>query len=145
MNNMLKNLVIWLVIGLVLMTVFNQFNTRQQTQAVMDYSQFIEEVKSGRITEVQIEGRNLKARTQEGKVVNSYSPGDLWMVTDLLEVRRQDQGQAGRGAFAPHEHLRLLVPDAAADRRVDLLHAPDAGRRTRRRVLVRQVAGAHAR
>ena len=32
---MLKNLVIWLVIGLVLMTVFNQFNTRQQTQAVM--------------------------------------------------------------------------------------------------------------
>ncbi len=85
MNNMLKNLVIWLVIGLVLMTVFNQFNTRQQTQAVMDYSQFIEEVKSGRITEVQIEGRNLKARTQEGKVVQSYSPGDLWMVTDLLK------------------------------------------------------------
>ena len=37
----------------------------------MDYSQFIEEVKSGRITEVQIEGRNLKARTQEGKVVQS--------------------------------------------------------------------------
>jgi cell division protease FtsH len=85
LNNMLKNLVIWLVIGLVLMTVFNQFNTRQQTQAVMDYSQFIEEVKSGRITEVQIEGRNLKARTQEGKVVQSYSPGDLWMVTDLLK------------------------------------------------------------
>jgi cell division protease FtsH len=69
----------------VLMTVFNPYNTRQQTQAVMDYSQFIEEVKSGRITEVQIEGRNLKARTQEGKVVQSYSPGDLWMVTDLLK------------------------------------------------------------
>jgi len=85
LNNMLKNLVIWLVIGLVLMTVFNQFNTRQQTQAVMDYSQFIEEVKQGRITEVQIEGRNLKARTQEGKVVTSYSPGDLWLVTDLLK------------------------------------------------------------
>src|SRR6186713_2454735 len=82
---MLKNLVIWLVIGLVLMTVFNQFNTRQQTQAVMDYSQFIEEVKQGRITEVQIEGRNLKARTQEGKVVTSYSPGDLWLVTYLLK------------------------------------------------------------
>src|SRR6186997_586068 len=82
---MLKNLVIWLVIGLVLMTVFNQFNTRQQTQAVMDYSQFIEEVKQGRITVGQIEGRNLKARTQEGKVVTSYSPGDLWLVTNLLK------------------------------------------------------------
>ena len=59
MNNLIKNLVIWLVIGLVLMTVFNQFNTRQTTQAPMDYSQFYEEVKAGRIAEVVIEGRNL--------------------------------------------------------------------------------------
>ena len=57
MNNLFKNLVIWLVIGLVLMTVFNQFNTRQVTQAPMEYSQFIEEVKSGRIAKVLIEGR----------------------------------------------------------------------------------------
>ncbi len=49
MNNMLKNLVIWLVIGLVLMTVFNQFNTRQAAVAPMEYSQFLEEVKAGRI------------------------------------------------------------------------------------------------
>src|SRR5947199_288039 len=42
---MLKNLVIWLVIGLVLMTVFNQFNNRQATQAPMEYSQFLEEAK----------------------------------------------------------------------------------------------------
>ena len=52
---------IWLVIALVLMTVFNQFSTRQQTQTAMDYSQFIEEVKAGRIAEVTIEGRDLKA------------------------------------------------------------------------------------
>lgn len=45
MNNMFKNLAVWLVIGLVLMTVFNQFNTRQVAQASMEYSQFIEEVK----------------------------------------------------------------------------------------------------
>ena len=57
MNNMFKNLVIWLVIGLVLMTVFNQFNTRQPAQAPMEYSQFLDEVKAGRITKVTIEGR----------------------------------------------------------------------------------------
>ena len=67
MNNLFKNLVIWLVIGLVLMTVFNQFNTRQQTQSLMDYSQFMEEVKAGRIAEVVIEGRDLKAKTTDGK------------------------------------------------------------------------------
>jgi cell division protease FtsH len=85
MNNMFKNLVIWLVIGMVLMTVFNQFNTRQSTQAAMDYSQFYEEVKSGRIAEVVIEGRNLKAKTTEGKAITTYSPGDIWLISDLLK------------------------------------------------------------
>ena len=85
MNNMLKNLVIWLVIGLVLMTVFNQFNTRQVTQAPMEYSQFLDEVKAGRIAKVTIEGRQLKATTAEGKRVTSYSPGDIWLVSDLLK------------------------------------------------------------
>jgi len=85
LNNLFKNLVIWLVIGLVLMTVFNQFNTRQTTQAPMDYSQFYEEVKAGRIAEVVIEGRNLKAKTTDGKTVTSYSPGDIWLVSDLLK------------------------------------------------------------
>src|SRR5690348_8720171 len=82
---MLKNLVIWLVIGLVLMTVFNQFNNRQSAQAPMEYSQFIEEVKSGRIAKVLIEGRVLKATTTDGKRVTSYSPGDIWLVSDLLK------------------------------------------------------------
>ena len=41
---MFKNLAVWLVIGLVLMTVFNQFNSRQTPQASMEYSQFMEEV-----------------------------------------------------------------------------------------------------
>src|SRR6266700_2088548 len=78
-------MVIWLVIGLVLMTVFNQFNTRQVTQAPMEYSQFIEEVKAGRIAKVLIEGRVLKATTNDGKRVTSYSPGDIWLVSDLLK------------------------------------------------------------
>src|SRR3989475_1691782 len=82
---MLKNLVIWLVIGLVLMTVFNQFNTRQAAQAPMEYSQFLEEVKAGRIAKVTIEGRQLKATTADGKRVTSYSPGDIWLVSDLLK------------------------------------------------------------
>jgi len=85
LNNLFKNLVIWLVIGLVLMTVFNQFNTRQTAQAPMDYSQFYEEVKAGRIAEVVIEGRSLKAKTTEGKTVTSYSPGDIWLISDLLK------------------------------------------------------------
>ena len=85
MNNMLKNLAIWLVIGLVLMTIFNQFNNRQAAQNSIDYSQFIEEVKQGHISKVVIEGRVLKATTPEGKKLTSYAPPDLWLVSDLLK------------------------------------------------------------
>ena len=85
MDNTFKNLAIWLVIGLVLMTVFNQFNTRQIAQASIEYSEFIEEVKQGRISKVVIEGRTLKATTTEGKRITSYAPPDLWLVSDLLK------------------------------------------------------------
>jgi cell division protease FtsH len=82
---MFKNLAVWLVIGLVLMTVFNQFNTRQVTQASMEYSQFMEEVGKGSISKVVIEGRVLKATTSDGRKLTSYAPPDLWMVSDLLK------------------------------------------------------------
>jgi len=82
---MFKNLAVWLVIGLVLMTVFNQFNNRQVATGAVEYSQFIEEVKAGRISKVVMEGRTLKATTSEGKRITSYAPPDLWLVSDLLK------------------------------------------------------------
>src|SRR5213079_3257557 len=105
----------WLVIGLVLMTVFNQFNTRQQTQAVMDYSQFMEEVKAGRIAEVMIEGRDLKAKTTDGKPVNSYSPGDIWLVSDLLKygvkikAKREEEPSLLMNIFVSWFPMLLLI------------------------------------
>jgi cell division protease FtsH len=82
---MFKNLAVWVVIGLVLMTVFNQFNTRQAAPGAMEYSQFLEEVKQGRISKVVMEGRTLKATTNDGKRITSYAPPDLWLVSDLLK------------------------------------------------------------
>ena len=102
MNNMMKNMVIWLVIGLVLMTVFNQFNTRQAARSPMEYSQFLEEVKAGRIAKVTIEGRQLKATTIDGKSVTSYSPGDIWLVSDLLKYNVKVEAK-------PEEEPSLLM------------------------------------
>ena len=85
MNNLVKNVAIWLVIALVLMTVFNQFSTRQTAQKAIEYSQFIEEVKQGRIAKVTIEGRVLKGVKQTGERFTTYSPSDPWLVSDLLK------------------------------------------------------------
>ncbi len=84
---MFKSIAIWLVVAVVLMTVFNQFNNRQQpaSPSQLDYSQFLEEVKQGHITKVTIEGRTLKATTADGNRITSYAPSDLWMVSDLLK------------------------------------------------------------
>ena len=99
MNNLFKNLAIWLVIGVVLMTVFNQFGTRQVAQNTLEYSQFLDEVKAGRIAKVVIQGRTLEATTTEGKKIISYAPADLWMVSDLLKnnvkvVAKPDEEQS---------------------------------------------------
>ena len=87
MNNLFKSIGIWLVVALVLMTVFNQFNTHQASgaQAQMDYSQFLEEVRQGHVAKVTIEGRTLKALTNDGKQISSYAPQDLWLVSDLIK------------------------------------------------------------
>ena len=99
MNNLFKNLAIWLVIGVVLMSVFNQFGTRQVAQNTLEYSQFLDEVKAGRIAKVVIQGRTLEATTTEGRKIISYAPADLWMVSDLLKnnvkvVAKPDEEQS---------------------------------------------------
>jgi cell division protease FtsH len=51
----------------------------------MEYSQFIEEVKQGRIAKVTIEGRVLKGVKTTGERFTTYSPSDPWLVSDLLK------------------------------------------------------------
>ncbi|GAB5604638.1 ATP-dependent zinc metalloprotease FtsH [Sideroxyarcus sp. TK5] len=87
MNNLFKSIGIWMVVAMVLMTVFNQFNARQMQSAhvQLDYSQFLEAVRAGQIEKVTIEGRTLKAVTPEGKRITSFAPSDIWLVSDLLK------------------------------------------------------------
>ncbi len=87
MNNLFKNLAIWMVIGIVLMTVFNQFNSRQAAQNAMDYSQFIEEVNAGRVAEVVMQGRTLSVSMNDSKKVTVQAPMDFGLVGDLLKNR----------------------------------------------------------
>ncbi len=115
MNNMFKNLAIWMVIGLVLMTVFNQFNNRQVATGSVEYSQFIDEVKQGRIAKVVMEGRTLKATTTEGKRITSYAPPDLWLVSDLLksgvkiEARPEEEPSFLMNIFVSWFPMLLLI------------------------------------
>jgi len=84
-NNIAKSIAIWLAVALVLMMVFNQFGASNKADSQMVYSQFMQEVKDGRIAKVQIDGRVVHGKTQDGKEFSTYAPNDLWMVNDLLK------------------------------------------------------------
>ena len=85
MNNTIKNIAIWVIVAIILMTVFNQFSNKNGSENQIVYSQFINEVKQGRVARVTIEGRVLHGENTDGKKFNSYAPYDPGMMGDLLK------------------------------------------------------------
>ena len=85
MNNNLKSIAIWLAIGLFMMTIFNQFSGTTRFENKLVYSQFMDQVKSGNISKVEIDGHNLTGITSDGKKFSTYAPTDPWLVSDLLK------------------------------------------------------------
>jgi cell division protease FtsH len=87
-NNTVRTIMVWLVIGIVLTMVFMQVGNRQTSANVLDYSTFMEESRQGRIAKVKMDGnRTIKATSKDGKTYTVYTPGimDPWMVSDLLK------------------------------------------------------------
>ncbi len=85
MNDLAKNLILWVIIAVVLMSVFNNFGPRTATPQALPYSQFISEIKSGRVQRVIIDGRSIQGVYSSGEKFNTYSPGDDGLVGDLLK------------------------------------------------------------
>ncbi len=85
MNNTGKNIAIWVIIVLVTGSLFMQLMGKGKTETNMPYSQLMQEAKEGRIASVEVDGHVIHGVTQDKKEFNTYSPGDLWMVNDLLK------------------------------------------------------------
>ena len=85
MNNVARNIIVWLVIALLMMAVFNQFGDRRAAQSQVEYSQFIDEVKAGRVAKVTIEGQVIRGMRTDQTPFTTYAPSDPWMVSDLLK------------------------------------------------------------
>lgn len=81
---MVKNLILWAVIAVVLMSVFNNFTPRTGHSAAISYSDFIAEVKSGRVRSVEMEGNTIRGTTISNERFTTYAPNDPKLVDDLL-------------------------------------------------------------
>ena len=80
---MYKNILLWLVLGSVIASLFGQFKIEDNKNQI-SYSQFIESVNQGNVTSVKIAGSQITGENSLGQEFETYSPGDLGMMGDLL-------------------------------------------------------------
>jgi len=85
LNDLAKNLLLWIVIAIVLMSVFNNFGPKTAAQQQLNYSDFIAEVQQGQVQRVEIEGHSVKGVRADGsQFITQTPPDDPKMVDDLL-------------------------------------------------------------
>ena len=84
MSDIGKNLLLWLVIAAVLLTVFNNFNLSPKAQ-VVPYSDFVKAVNQNQINEVRIQGDKINAINKAGEEITvNWLQNDQKLMDDLL-------------------------------------------------------------
>jgi cell division protease FtsH len=86
-NNFTKNLALWVIIGLLLIALFNLFQnpSGRGPQANLAFSDFIAEVDSGRVRDVTIQGNTISGHFSDGRSFSTYAPEDPELVSRLTE------------------------------------------------------------
>jgi cell division protease FtsH len=100
-NQWFSKIAVWLVIALVLFTVFKQLDKSRPVESIT-YTQFMEDARAGKVKRVEVQGRNLKVSPTEGQGYTIATPGDLWMVGDLMKYGVQVSAK-------PEEEPSLLM------------------------------------
>ncbi len=91
MNNRLspfyKNIALWLLISLVMIFLFNYFNTAEQarSKASLSYTQFLELVRANKVKSVVLQGEEITGEQKDGGAFKSFAPGD----PDLVKLLQQ--------------------------------------------------------
>ena len=87
MNQISRNLMLWAIIVLAMVMLFNMFQQPQGITQRVPYSDFLSQVDNGQLMSVTIQGHTLTGRTSDGKMVQSYAPQDLNLVNRLIEKK----------------------------------------------------------
>src|SRR6476619_6733634 len=86
MNDLAKNLMLWVVVAVVLMVVFQSFSPKTAGADALTYDQFVHEVQGDRISKVNIaeDRTTISGERKDGTKFTTYSPSDKDLVSDLL-------------------------------------------------------------
>ncbi len=86
MNDMAKNLILWLIIAAVLVTVMNNFSSPNEPQT-LNYSDFIQQVKDGKVERVTVDGAVITGKRNDGDGFKTIRPNipDNGLIGDLVD------------------------------------------------------------
>jgi len=82
-NQIQKNIALWIVISLVFVFLFQMFNQPHSKNEEIVYSDFIAYLDKGQVTDVTIQGENIEGRLSDGKTFKLYAPQDPNLVSFL--------------------------------------------------------------
>jgi len=87
MNQVYKNLALWIVIGLLLVALFNLFQTSSSRgpQATLAFSDFLNDVNRGQVADVTIQGNGITGHFTDGRAFSTYAPTDPGLVGRLID------------------------------------------------------------
>ena len=85
MKNITKNIVLWIIVGLLLVALFNLFQgtTSNKSSAEISFSDFILATDSGNVSEVNIRGNKIAGYFEDGRPFSTYSPNYTNLVDKL--------------------------------------------------------------
>ncbi len=99
-----RNLALWVIIALLVVALFNLFQgpTMREGGSQVAYSDFLNDVQNGQVTDVAIQGHTIKGHYRDGRGFSTYAPSDPGLVGRLTErgVRVQ--------ALPPEENSTLV-------------------------------------
>jgi len=127
-NQLQKNIALWIVISLIFVFLFQMFNQPQTKKEEIVYSDFIAYLNKGQVTDVTIQGENIEGRLSDGKTFKLYAPQDPHSGFCTAEKRGENCSQTRRGVFLVYDHYYIMAPDIVACWCLDLFHEADAGR-----------------
>jgi cell division protease FtsH len=99
LNDLAKNIILWIVIAIVLLTVFQSFGTSSRQSEPLDYSTFLKAVDDSQISEVVFEGETIKGRLISGERFVTYSPetDNTALIGELKKNNVQIKAMAPKG------------------------------------------------
>ncbi len=87
MSDLAKNIILWIVIAIVLMSVFNSFGTNGRTVSELEYSTFLSQVRQGAVDKVTFDGDTIRGTRRGGEEFVSYNPetDNTALISTLLD------------------------------------------------------------